>query len=333
MNQNSLINDQILETIIDGLVDVCYNPHKIWAYVKYVMLATERNTGSAEYTEKHHILPKYLFPQYADFSKNPWNKAILTYRQHFIAHYMLEKIICDGKNFLAINWMPEECPNQEGTFLEKLAFREKARILASERQKAWLKENHPFRGKTHSEESRAKIKAGLYWRKKIEVFFLEIKAIIKLTELQHYLDQGWSTETTQERRDWQRELHTAGFRNWLADEANMEHFKKECGKDTPKRIDQRLRMAEQVRQCPVAQAKKSQKMSKKRWYYDKVTYEAVRLGPEDYIGPNLVAGRPQVFVNNGVRNLGVLRHEVEEYVRQGWFEGQLPKPHKKKRET
>lgn len=52
-------------------------------------------------TERHHILPKSIFPQYKLFSKFPWNEAILTLKEHFIAHIMLHHIF-KGKMSLAL---------------------------------------------------------------------------------------------------------------------------------------------------------------------------------------------------------------------------------------
>jgi hypothetical protein len=43
--------------------------------------------------ERHHILPKGIFPEYVSFKHNPWNMAKLTPRQHFIAHRILWKAI------------------------------------------------------------------------------------------------------------------------------------------------------------------------------------------------------------------------------------------------
>ena len=44
-------------------------------------------------TEKHHILPASIFPEFKDLNKYKWNKAILSYRAHIISHYILAKAI------------------------------------------------------------------------------------------------------------------------------------------------------------------------------------------------------------------------------------------------
>lgn len=67
-----------------------HNPHYLKRYIKFIFSCTNQPD---EYTENHHICPKSpdLFPEYKSFSKNPWNKAVLTARQHFIAHRLLAK--------------------------------------------------------------------------------------------------------------------------------------------------------------------------------------------------------------------------------------------------
>lgn len=52
-------------------------------------LAKNKGIKKGTYTENHHILPKSFWPQYKCFKENPWNKASLTTRQHFIAHMLL----------------------------------------------------------------------------------------------------------------------------------------------------------------------------------------------------------------------------------------------------
>ena len=41
------------------------------------------------YYEKHHILPKSIYPEYSKLSDNVWNSVLLTAREHFICHLLL----------------------------------------------------------------------------------------------------------------------------------------------------------------------------------------------------------------------------------------------------
>lgn len=50
------------------------------------------NDESQSYQEKHHVLPKSLWPEYGSFRHNPWNQVILTAREHFICHMLLVRM-------------------------------------------------------------------------------------------------------------------------------------------------------------------------------------------------------------------------------------------------
>lgn len=61
--------------------------------------ATEFSKGI---TQRHHILPKCLYPEYKDFKQNAWNIVNLTNEDHYIAHYLLAKMI--GHSSLISAW-------------------------------------------------------------------------------------------------------------------------------------------------------------------------------------------------------------------------------------
>ena len=54
-------------------------------------------------TAKHHILPRWAFPEFSKFSEHPWNKAILSHKDHFIAHLLLAKHWRVIQNTVTIN--------------------------------------------------------------------------------------------------------------------------------------------------------------------------------------------------------------------------------------
>lgn len=72
-----------------------HNPNYINRYIKYLELCVKRNEKVKPLvSEKHHICPKAesLFPEYTNFSKYPWNKILLSRRQHLFAHRILNKL-------------------------------------------------------------------------------------------------------------------------------------------------------------------------------------------------------------------------------------------------
>lgn len=77
---------------IDILLKSPKNNRYIQRYIKFIDYCLKINHNKNFEGENHHILPKSIFPEYSDFRKNKWNKIKLTYKQHFISHWMLAKI-------------------------------------------------------------------------------------------------------------------------------------------------------------------------------------------------------------------------------------------------
>lgn len=73
----------------------------------YIDFCINRNIDKSENTEDHHILPKNknCFPEYKNFKKYNWNKSILKYEDHYIAHSLLCEAIDDDSIFFAWNAM------------------------------------------------------------------------------------------------------------------------------------------------------------------------------------------------------------------------------------
>jgi len=55
-----------------------------------------RNNKNFTYYESHHIIPKSIKPEFRDLNLNPWNKALLTPKEHFICHLLLTKMLSDS---------------------------------------------------------------------------------------------------------------------------------------------------------------------------------------------------------------------------------------------
>lgn len=94
-----LSNNTYIENI---LTSKPHNKHYLNRYLKFINSLANQKITKGE-TEIHHICPKSsdLFPEYKSFKINPWNKINLTFRQHFVAHYMLSKIYPDSKQIYA----------------------------------------------------------------------------------------------------------------------------------------------------------------------------------------------------------------------------------------
>lgn len=84
-----------------------HNPHYLRKYILFIHNCQAKNIDYQGYTEKHHICPKAkdMFPEYSLFEKHSWNCAVLTARQHFIAHILLWKTYRNRSTTMSLNIM------------------------------------------------------------------------------------------------------------------------------------------------------------------------------------------------------------------------------------
>lgn len=66
------------------------NKYSKWYFNIIQKAKQETRLKSNEYYEFHHIIPKSIKPEY---NKEPWNKVLLTPKEHFICHLLLTKML------------------------------------------------------------------------------------------------------------------------------------------------------------------------------------------------------------------------------------------------
>lgn len=167
------------EKVLNILLEKCNTVKQkfyINRYVNYLEACEKRNRLKLiGKFEKHHICPKSktMFPQYKSFKHNPWNKIILTLKQHYNAHYLLAKAF-GGSMWVTLNWFKrfenlgllsisnskryEEAKIKSGNFVRensKKYWTEERKVKQSNEFKG---EGNPFYNKTHNVQTKQKIK-------------------------------------------------------------------------------------------------------------------------------------------------------------------------------
>lgn len=122
--------------------------------------------GEFEYSERHHILPVCLFPEFKGF-KTDWNIKRLYAKDHFIAHYKLLMLFTNNPKilFAYVNMFRrrqfkqlsheelEFYSNEYENLIKNIEYTDEYRKKISEK----LKGNKIWLGKTHTEETKKKI--------------------------------------------------------------------------------------------------------------------------------------------------------------------------------
>lgn len=96
--------------ILDKLDELSVNDNYLTRYKKLMCKCHSRYIEDDIYTEKHHMLPKSLFPEH---SKDDDNIIILTAREHYIAHWMIAKATMNNKMWFAFNMMQRIIPIEQ----------------------------------------------------------------------------------------------------------------------------------------------------------------------------------------------------------------------------
>ena len=110
----------------------------------------KRSKKDGVYYEKHHILPKSIYPLWA---KRKSNLVLLTAREHFFCHQLLTKIYPNSKGMiLCLSFFCNNSRNREYKISSKEF--ERIKILISKTRKGAPSKN---KGKKLSEEQKRKI--------------------------------------------------------------------------------------------------------------------------------------------------------------------------------
>lgn len=124
----------------------------------FSIISAAQNRKIVGYIEKHHIVPKSL-----GGSNLKENLVELTAREHFICHWLLTKMVLETKQRYQM-WNAFSCmlylkrPDQDRYKISSKKFENIKTTGASIKSVRFSGENNPMYGKTHSAESRDKIR-------------------------------------------------------------------------------------------------------------------------------------------------------------------------------
>ena len=129
-------------------------------YIKIIQKALSENRSKLKkdsptyiYYEGHHILPKCIWPEYSNLKSNLWNKVLLTFREHFICHWLLCKTFSQN-NYKSKMEYAFTCLNRGRKSYKKLTTKQ-IEIIKIYRIKS--NENKEFSSETRKKMSLAKL--------------------------------------------------------------------------------------------------------------------------------------------------------------------------------
>ena len=219
-----------------------HNAHYLKRYYNFILCCGEFNkTLPAEvYTERHHICPKSedLFSEYKDFRQFPWNKVVLTARQHFLAHWMLFKAYRNQSTAYSLRTMSRGQSNRYQSRSKSKNYeliRRETKQIVSESQKGIASyrdsqgntvtcsttdprvlsgeltstsKGRRYKWKAYDKKKQSRIATDNIWKihpvRTAKLYFLEFQITLEYTRdnltFLPYLDQGWQFGQTKEHK-------------------------------------------------------------------------------------------------------------------------------------
>lgn len=204
-----------------------HTPFEDNKYTKWYMEIVSKECDD-EYTEKHHILPRCLFPEY---DKCEWNLVKLSARKHFIAHMLLFRMFKEGtmsygKMITAALRMKNHSSTDKRYLNSRLYEGVKLRMSKFNKQRKWSKEHKDKISNTlkgiirgpmsveHKEKMIASKKANHVPKIWMNKDGIQTKVVYE--KINEYLLNGWAKGTSKKHltEEYSQKMRDAALLQW-----------------------------------------------------------------------------------------------------------------------
>lgn len=146
---------ELIQMFIDKL-GLPNNHSKLEEYIDFCLNNNNKNID--DYYERHHVLPRAVFPEHI---KSVWNVSNLTYENHVLGHFLLAEAYLNRKFSRTLNFLKNKTEN-EVIILKK---------ILSETTKKWWKdlthEEYDARCLMYSVRMKKMMQSGSEFHKKV----------------------------------------------------------------------------------------------------------------------------------------------------------------------
>jgi hypothetical protein len=196
-------------------------------YTKWYMEIVSKECND-DYVEKHHILPKCLFPEY---DKCEWNLVKLSARKHFIAHMLLFRMFekgtkSYGKMLSAAVRMKNHSSTDKRYLNSRLYEGVKLRVSQANRQRKWSEEHKQMISKKitgiirgpMSEEAKKKMVASKKANHVPKIWMNKngIQTKVVYEKINDYLLDGWTKGTSKKHltEEYSQKMRDGALLQW-----------------------------------------------------------------------------------------------------------------------
>ena len=163
--------------------------------LEYIVFCLNKHNDYEDYHEKHHILPRAVFPEHI---KDDWNISCLSYENHVLGHFLLAEAYLNRKLSRTLNFLKNKTEDEVI----------KLKKILSETTKKWWKElteeEYDARCLMYSVRMKKMMQSGSEFHKKVCEGINEYykNNPHRKEELKNFFKDLWKNKTKEEYDEW-----------------------------------------------------------------------------------------------------------------------------------
>jgi hypothetical protein len=183
------------QKLIEEFISKLGNPDNKQKLEEYIDFCLDNNNDIDDYYERHHILPRAVYPEHI---KSAWNISNLTYENHVLGHFILAEAYLNRKFSRTLNFLKNKS-EEEVIKLKK---------ILSETSKKWWKnlsdEEYDARCLMYSVRMKKMMQDGSEFHKKVCDGINEyyINNPHRKEELSVFFKNLWKSKNKEEYKEW-----------------------------------------------------------------------------------------------------------------------------------
>jgi hypothetical protein len=183
------------QKLINFFISKLGNPQNREKLEEYINFCLTNNNDFEGYFERHHILPRAVFPEHI---KDVWNISNLTYENHVLSHFILAEAYLDRKFSRTLNFLKNKSEDDIIRF---------KKILSETTKKYWKdlsNEEYDARCLMYSVRMKKMMHAGSEFHKKVCAGVNEYyeNNPDRRKELSIFFKDLWKNKTKEEYDEW-----------------------------------------------------------------------------------------------------------------------------------
>jgi hypothetical protein len=250
-------------------------------YINFLIFYELPLDSKSNYTEKHHILPRCVFPEYKN---EKWNTVELLYEDHKLVHLWIFKAINDRRYQKPLNWMLNQYKNSEE--ISKAAKKGWVKLKNDdEKYKVWRVKKSIFMKSLSSEEQSRR--ANIFWNNindkdyskfcsDMKSYWTEDKIKQKSIDMKNFYSKDQNVEKKREESKKVWESRDEEFRHNFRNKMDIVNKDEQKRKDAGEKIKNIWTTEEYLNKMKKRKHRKGKKIKLINIYGDEIIFDTMQ---------------------------------------------------------